>query len=438
MRIPATAPDPAESQRHMGPEVMLWLAAHGMSPLAPSYLHWDELSRRSPPQGLSREQWWAALSLQRLVSRRLTPLTDRDGAPFWYNLTDPILTQVAAIERTAAGRLESASPVLSEASRDRYVASSAIEEAIRSSQLEGAATTRRVASDMLREGRPPANRHERMIRNNHLGMLWIREHVHQPITPEGILTLHRVMTEGTLDEPELAGRLRTTDDVVVRDAEENVLHRPPPAAELPQRLARLCDFAQERSQETFLPGVVRAILLHLALASDHPFVDGNGRTARALFYWSMRSQGYWLFEYLSISRRLREAPARYARSFLLTEIDHGNATYFILEQLRVIDQATADLHAWLERKQGEDDALATQLAHHPGLNHRQRALLGHALRHGQPRYTIASHQRSHQVVYQTARTDLLDLEARGLLRHHKEGRALVFTPVGDLRERLRG
>lgn len=38
------------------------------------------------------------------------------------------------------------------------------------------------------------------------------------------------------------------------------------------------------------------------IAYMHPFVDGNGRTARALFYWYMLKSGYWLTEYLSISR----------------------------------------------------------------------------------------------------------------------------------------
>ena len=67
--------------------------------------------------------------------------------------------------------------------------------------------------------------------------------------------------------------------------------------------------------------VLRATLpaIHFMVGYDHYFEDGNGRTARAFFYWSMLRQGYWLAEFLSISRVLRAAPARYARSFLLTE-----------------------------------------------------------------------------------------------------------------------
>ncbi|MGE3821182.1 MAG: Fic family protein, partial [Isosphaeraceae bacterium] len=71
------------------------------------------------------------------------------------------------------------------------------------------------------------------------------------------------------------------------------------------------------------------------------------------------------------------------------------------------------------------------------LNHRQRDLIGHAIRHPGFRYTIASHQKSHRVVYQTARADLLDLEERGLLRRLKAGKTSLFTPVADLEKRLK-
>ena len=53
---------------------------------------------------------------------------------------------------------------------------------------------------------------------------------------------------------------------------------------------------------------MRAILLHFWLAYDDPFLDGNGRTARILFFWLLRKHGYWLAEYLSISLSL--PPAR--------------------------------------------------------------------------------------------------------------------------------
>lgn len=177
---------------------------------------------------------------------------------------------------------------------------------------------------------------------------------------------------------------------------------------------------------------VRAIILHFWLAYDHPFVDGNGRTARALFYWSMLRSGYWLFEFISISAILHKAPVQYGRSFLHTETDDNDLTYFLIAQIEVISQALDELHRYIERKaEAEQDIQALAL-----FNHRQVALIRHALSNPGQRYTIASHQQSHAVAYQTARTDLLDLAERGVLEMGKKGRALIFAGPADVAERL--
>ena len=69
-------------------------------------------------------------------------------------------------------------------------------------------------------------------------------------------------------------------------------------------------------------------------------------------------------------------------------------------------------------------------------NHRQVALIRHALSNPRQRYTIASHRQSHAVAYQTARTDLLDLAQRGILELNKKGRAMMFVAPEDVAERL--
>src|SRR4030066_321712 len=105
---------------------------------------------------------------------------------------------------------------------------------------------------------------------------------------------------------DLAGRFRTEKDsiVVVDESDGQTLHVPPPARELPERMEKFLAFANDKGSEPFVHPVVRAVLLHFWLAYEHPYVDGNGRTARAVFYWYMLTQNYWLFEYLSISRIL--------------------------------------------------------------------------------------------------------------------------------------
>jgi Fic family protein len=198
----------------------------------------------------------------------------------------------------------------------------------------------------------------------------------------------------------------------------------------------MCDFANMKIPNFFIHPVIRSIILHFWLAYDHPFVDGNGRTARALFYWSMLRHGYWLCEYISISRVLRKAPARYARSFLFTETDDNDLTYFILEQLNVLDKAVDELHRYLRRKATQLQTLERELRGVLSLNYRQRSLVSHALRHPHQLYTFESHRTSHNISYQTSRTDLLDLHEKGLLLKSKRGKALVFEAVQDLEGRL--
>jgi Fic family protein len=217
-----------------------------------------------------------------------------------------------------------------------------------------------------------------------------------------------------------------------------VFHVPPPAGELEQRLELLCRFANGETPTVFLHPVVRAITLHFWLAYDHPFCDGNVRTARALFYWAMLHQGYWLFEFISISSVINKARGRYASSFLLSESDDNDLTYFLLAQVKVIQQAITNLHAYLERKAGEVGALLQRLEGMDGINHRQLALLRHALRHAGFSYTVLSHQSSHGVSNQTARSALQKLAGRSLLIPGKDGKREIFRVPADLPTRLPG
>lgn len=182
--------------------------------------------------------------------------------------------------------------------------------------------------------------------------------------------------------------------------------------------------------------MVRSILLHFWLAYDHPFVDGNGRTARAIFYWSMLHRGYWLAEYLSVSSILRRAPAKYARSFLYSETDDGDLSYFILYHLEVVCRAITSLHEYLARKMNEIRQVEGLIKRSTEFNHRQLALLSHALRSPGARYTFKSHSTSHNIAYQSARTDLISLTEKDLLRQWKVGKSYYFTPVENLAVRL--
>lgn len=444
MHIPLTPPGLQDLLAGLAPEEIAAVLGAGDPPapiVGSRYLHWDEIRHRAPPTGLSPEQWWLRIKIARQSQYKELPLLDKHGEAFVICAPEPVQIDLHHIDRDAAGHIILGDTITSE-DRDRYLMHSLIEEAITSSQLEGASTTRRAAEKMLREGRRPRDTSERMIFNNFRAMEIIRDMRDEPMTPEGILELHRAVTEDTLDNAAEAGRLRTDDEVTVRDRKDNtLLHQPPTWRELPERLERLCAFANtDEHAAPFVHPVLRAILLHFMMGYDHPFADGNGRTARALFYWSMARSGYWLTEFISISEFLRQAPARYVKAYLHTETDDNDATYFAIHQLAVIRKAIKALLDYLERTTAEQRQ-TEQLLSRPGglrsqLNHRQIALLTHALKHVGAEYRVSGHQRTHGVVYQTARTDLLQLAELGLLIQCQEGKAYVFVTPDNLRDRL--
>ena len=279
-----------------------------------------------------------------------------------------------------------------------------------------------------------------MVLNNYEAMNFVREHRSEPLTPSRILEIHRILTKDTLRRPEMVGVLRTAnDDVRVVDANtDETLHNPPHAKELTARLERICAFANAANEKgEFLHPIIRAILLHFMLAYDHPFWDGNGRCARALFYWCVLQNGYWLLEYVSISAVIRRAPVKYGAAFLYTETDEGDVTYFINHQLDVIEKSISDLQEYLLKKAKELKDLGKTLGLlERQLNRRQLPLVQHALKHPSAKYTINDLVDLHKVSYLTARADLEALSRMGFLRKTKQGVKSVFLVPDNLKDRL--
>ena len=249
------------------------------------------------------------------------------------------------------------------------------------------------------------------------------------------------MSKNTLENPDAEGKLRTADDIYVGDDRDaTIIHVPPKASELTRRIENICNFANTTHPTIFIHPVLRAIILHFLLAYDHPFEDGNGRTARALFYWSMLKQGYWTMEFISISRILNSAPAKYTRAYLYTETDENDVTYFIIHQLEVIKRAIDDLFIYLEQKSKEIKYVEQIMRKSPDiqnlLNYRQSALINRALKNPDAVFYVESHRGAHNITYDTARTDLLKLVAMGLLEKNKVGKKFAFTATTNLKQKL--
>ena len=398
------------------------------------YMHWDQLSRRKPPANWSADEWWFAIKMQRNTQRRTLPLLDKAGAPFGVTLNDEVLRLSEEIARRAGGMIGGGKNELNAASAEPYLVRSLVEESIRSSQLEGASTTRRVAAEMIDSGRKPKDHSEMMILGNYLAMGRAKQAASRDLTPEFVLELHRTLTEGTLEDPTQEGRLQGPEDArVVVMAGDMCVHVPPAAEELPGRLEVLCRFANGTVADApYLPPVVRAIITHFMFGYDHYFADGNGRTARAAFYWSVLHNGYWLAEFAAISAILRKAPGQYGDAYEYSEDDEGDLTYFVLHQLRVFERALDELDAFIERQRAENLRVREALRGASDvLNFRQARVL-ESLSQGETGSIAArALARDYRVTEQTARNDLKQLEQLGLLARLPRTRPAIWVPVAD-------
>ena len=286
-------------------------------------LNWDGVRHRARQVGANGNDAWALIALERCLAARQTPTHDSQGCPFFLRNTDTGLAILRFIDVHLGGVAASATTELSQASeRHRWLWWSLRAEAIDSSLLEGAVATRAEAEAMLRDGRAPRTPGERMVFNNFHALKLVREAKDRPLTIDFLLELQDRLTDRTLAQADGGGRLRRPNEkIAVYDIEDGqVVHEPPHAETLPARLQRLCDFANApEDPKQFLHPAQKAALLHFQLGYDHPFIDGNGRTARAIFYWSMLRSGYWLVEHLAISTIIRGQPKQYARAYLNSE-----------------------------------------------------------------------------------------------------------------------
>lgn len=441
MKIPEKAPDwrPVFDKDHS----RLFELTTSLTPVIAKanseYLYWDKFKYQELPNGLKPEVAWAALKLSRKMrEQKFISLQDVGGLNFTYWIPDNAQKALHFLDQNTAGQILVDEPALQSEEKHRYILKSIMEEAITSSQLEGAATTRVVAKEMLRSGRQPKDHAERMIFNNYITITKIRDYLNEELTPELLLEFHRLISKDTLEDSDQEGRYREEKDGDIRvyDEKDQVLHTPPSPPLISNSVDQLCLFANADDDEEFVHPVIRGIILHFWLAYLHPFADGNGRTARAVFYWYMLKRKYWLFEYLSISRVMRKASVQYYRSFLYSEADECDTTYFIMFHLRAIRLAIDELRIYLARKQKESREAIRFLKKQPHLNHRQRSLLMSALERPDNVYTFTTHMAVHGVVYQTARSDLMGLYELGLMEMHKAGKRFTFTSAPDLKARL--
>ncbi|MBI5219707.1 MAG: Fic family protein [Bacteroidia bacterium] len=375
------------------------------------YLYWDKVKYHTTNFVSEPKILWSAIKLSRTINAKKIQFGEHK---FIYNLTDYIQKGLHEFDLHIGGHLGTKN-LIPEDDKKRYLVSSIMEEAIASSQIEGAVTTRKQAKEMLRKNIKPKNKSEQMILNNYITIKHIVEIKDEPITTERFLEIHQLISNQTLPDKKYEGKYRKDNEIKVIDVVNgNVVHSPPDYREISKLMNDVFLFFNKDKNDQFIHPIIKGCIIHFMIGFIHPFVDGNGRTARALFYWYLLKNGYWLTEYLSISRLIVKSKAQYARAYQYTEIDDNDLTYFINYKIKTMQMAFDSLREYIQLKINEKRKVIN-FQRIKGINTRQAEIIKWLFEEPNLMFSVKEIENRLTISNQTARTDLTELVNRGYL-----------------------
>ncbi|MBD2162758.1 Fic family protein [Limnothrix sp. FACHB-1083] len=412
------------------------------------YLHWNDFQWRVQPGDDAQAAWLATKWSRRVNSDEIPILAAEDDSCFQFCMPNSLLARLHTIDCMTGinAKVGNANVSVHPTEKHSYLVKSLIqEEAITSSQLEGASTTRAAAKEMLEKELAPKDKSQQMILNNYLLMKKVFERRNEPLSIDFIQELHFIATDRAIENQAVPGQFRTDDQIFITDQYQNNVFHPPDWQTIPDRLEELCIFANRdhgvNNLNSFIHPMIKAIMLHFMLAYTHPFGDGNGRTARALFYWSVLRSGYDVFEYISISKFIQSKRGDYDKAFIYTETDDFDLTYFLYNQTETIIKAIQALHDYLERKQREFYEFMGWIDHSPIAKTLKRGhleILKAAFKQPGREFTAKQTAAEFGISENTARSYLNRLVAQDLLieARSKVEKSTVYIAPANLPTRL--
>lgn len=405
----------------------------------PEYLYWDTIRFKKPsPDGISKEVLWKIIKFFREGQSLKTVIKDKDGNFFKWSKLDYFEEFFHELDMNTGGELFVGKSGVDRANKQKLITRGIMEEAIASSQLEGAATSRQAAKRMLREGRKPVNKSEQMIVNSYISMKAIEDtYKDSEMSLDLILEFHALITKDTHDSQDETPRMRVTQEpVCVSDMSSGVVYYEAPDIDFVKKeLEKLIRFANDEiDNKSFIHPIVKAIMLHFWVGYLHPFTDGNGRLARLLFYWYLMKKGYWAFAYLPISKVIKKSPKQYAMAYIYSEQDDNDLTYFLDYNIRKIKLAVKDFADYLEKQSKRNMQMKKKCDAKYKINIRQVQLLQYL--HGDPdeRTTLKAHMNINQIAKMTASKDLKDLVDKGFLSLNKQGRNVYYYGTEKIKD----
>ena len=423
-------------------DILEYMEIYGVVNSEGKYLSYDELKYRLQP-GDDLKTAWVATKFSRSCIMKNISIDCKNEKPFTFCVPDSLQAILHEIDMNISRGINNESSMINDDYK-KYFISSLFEESISSAQLEGASTTRKVAKEMLEKERAPLNKSEKMAVNNYYLMTKVKEYSDKELSKEMILELHEIAVQGAVENEAEPGRFRDSDDIFVRDNEDNIVHNPPKHETINQYITQLCEFANNDHDGlgniNFIHPVLKAIILHFMIGYIHPFADGNGRVARALFYWFLLRKGYWIMEYVSISRLIIKAPAKYGKAYLDTENDENDMTYFLYHQADLLNRAILAFYGYVKSKK-EERADFIQKIEKSGLaktlNSRQIEILKKAFHEPGRIFIPKEIGNKYNVSLNSARTDLMKLSDLDLLIEIKgHGKSKEYIAPANLKDKL--
>ena len=381
------------------------------------YLPRQEIIHRLPVS-ISIQQFWPELEKERRKHSQELPLLAQDGKPFWFVLTGGIEKQCDAIAELARRDIAFTGPEF-----DALFQDAVVDEAVYSSVIEGAFTSREQAADFIRQNKQPRNKSEQMVKNNYDALTYVLEHLEDEINEETILQIAQIVTRSAAEVQVTGYR----DGAVYVTGREGDVYTPPQADAVPEMMRALVEFIQKSE----LHPLLKACIAHFYFVYVHPFGDGNGRTARALSYMMLLQAGYDFFRYFSISGIVAEERGKYYRSMRNVEDSDGDMTYFIDVYSGMLARTVEQMEHHLKYHVLAGQKLK-ELEQNGRPNERQLKGAKWLLESSGSSVTVETWRKKYKVVTETARRDLLALCDAGLLVRELDERKAVFRVLREL------
>jgi len=302
-----------------------------------------------------------------------------------YLISNPILKNISAIE--VAKEVIEEAPLVPDFEKD-FVSDAIVRQVYHGTHIEGNDLTMLQTKQVL-EGENIYGR-ERDVQEviNYRAVVKLIDDLSNKRSGydlDSLLEIHKYTTYNIIPA-EKSGVLRTTQVVIKEEGTGKVILEPPPPHEIPFLVQDFMAWLNDPLSQDIHP-VLRAGITHYVLVSIHPFIEGNGRTARAFASLVLFREGYNIKRFFAIEEHFDHDLDRYYKAFF--EVDK-----------QASDIAARDLTPWIEyftetvaveltkikekvKKLSIDSRLKVKIGEQVALSARQVKLIEYLSEHGE-------------------------------------------------------